>query len=61
MSKTLTPTPERLTAKRGQNARTGELDGEKSQLIEENTRLHRALHLLLATWPVETDASLWEQ
>lgn len=37
------------------------LDREKSPFIEENTRLQRALHLLLAIWPVGTDVILWEQ
>jgi hypothetical protein len=37
------------------------LDQEKVRLVEENTRLQRALHLLLAVWPVGTDARLWEQ
>jgi hypothetical protein len=38
-----------------------ELDQEKTRLLEENARLQMALHLLLAFWPVGTDASLWEQ
>lgn len=37
------------------------LDQENVRLIEENTRLQKALHLLLAVWPVGTDASLCEQ
>jgi hypothetical protein len=38
-----------------------ELNREKAELLAENTRLQRALHLLLANSPMETDASLCEQ
>ena len=33
----------------------------KRKVLEENARLQTALHLLLAIWPVETDARLREQ
>jgi hypothetical protein len=36
----------------------------KRKVLEENARLQTALHLLhllLAIWPVETDARLWKQ
>jgi hypothetical protein len=38
-----------------------EPDKENASLIEENERLQAALYLLLAFWPVGTDASAWEQ
>jgi hypothetical protein len=38
-----------------------DLHREKARLLEENVRLQTALHLVLAIWPVGTDASLWEQ
>jgi hypothetical protein len=61
MSKTLKPTPRHPVAENDPSRQAAELDRKRSQLIEENTRLQRALHLLLAIWPVGTDASLWEQ